>query len=195
VGDRVSLYPYQYGDPEGNLTAPQKKVFNMPGKYSSNVEDLKVKLALIRATIASGVFSDVLVAGLNAGMGIMKRRIFNQSLAADGTDLGPYFSEDWARHRRLEGRQVARKDLEMEGTLRRAIEVVSVNNTRAEIRITDDESADIARFQETQIFNLRNNLPANQDTGGKVPIFELSEVELEIVQSTTKTLLEQKFNF
>jgi hypothetical protein len=167
----------------------------MPGKYTSNVDELKARLALIRATIASGVFSDVLVAGLNAGMAIMKRRIFNQSLAADGTDLGPYFSEDWARARRLEGRQVARKDLEFQGTLRRAIEVVSVNNTRAEIRITDDASADIARFQEVQIFNLRNNLPANQDTGGKVPIFELNELELEIVTSTTKTLLEQKFNF
>lgn len=167
----------------------------MPGAYNSNVKDLMARLALIRATIASGVFSDVLVAGLNAGMGIMKRRIFNQSLAADGTDLGPYYSEQYARDRRREGRQTSKKDLEFQGTLRRAIEVVSVNNVKAEIRIVDDTEADIARFQEMQVYNLRNNLPANQDSGGKVPIFELDPTELDIVKTTTKTLLEQKFNF
>lgn len=153
------------------------------------------RLALLRAQIAAGVFSDVLVAGLNAAMAVMKRRIFNQSLAADGTDLGPYFSEQYARDRRREGRQTAKKDLEFHGTLRRAIEVVTVNNTKAEIRITDDKSADIARFQEQQIFNLRNDLPANQESGGKVPIFELNDQEAEIARTTTAALLAQKINF
>jgi len=164
-------------------------------EYNSNTKEVMARIALIRATIATGVFSDALVAGLNAAMAIMKRRIFNQSMAADGSSLGPYFSEQYERDRRREGRQVARKDLEFEGTLRRAIEVVSVNNTRAEIRITSDASADIARWQEQQIFNLRNGLPANQESGGKIPIFELNEEEAAIARSTTAALLAQKFNF
>lgn len=163
--------------------------------YNSNVKDVLARLALIRATIAAGAFSDALVAGLNAGMGVMKRRIFNQSLDADGNSLGPYYSEQYERDRRRRGRQTARKDLEMDGTVRRAIEVVTVNNTKAEIRITNAESADIARYQEVQIYNLRNGLPANSDSGGKVPIFELNADELEIVRTTTRELLAQKFNF
>lgn len=165
-------------------------------EYNSNTKEVLARLALIRANIAAGVFSDALVAGLNAGMGVMKRRIFNQSLAADGQSLGPYYSEQYARDRRREGRQTARKDLEMTGTLRRTIETVTVNNTKAEIRITHPEQADIARKQEIQIFNLKNGLPYNDyNSGGKVPIFELDPDELEIVRSTTKELLAQKFNF
>lgn len=164
-------------------------------EYTSNTKEILAYLQRIRAMIATGVFSDALVAGLNAGMGVMKLRIFNQSLAADGSSLGPYFSEQYERDRVREGRQIARKDLEMTGTLRRAVEVVTVNNTKAEMRITNAERADIARKQEIQIYNLRNNLPYDADTGQKVPIFELNADELEIVQSTTRTLIAQKFDF
>lgn len=163
--------------------------------YKSNTKEILARLALIRATIATGAFQDALVAGLNAGMGVMKRRIFNQSLDALGNTLGPYFSEQYERDRQREGRQIGRKDLEFQGTLRRAIEVITVNNLKAEIRITNDRSAEIARFQEQQIYNLRNGLPANQESGQKVPIFELSEDELEIVRTTTRELLAQKFDF
>lgn len=164
-------------------------------EYNSNTKEVLARLALIRATIASGVFSDALVAGLNAGMGAMKRRIFNQSLDALGNSLGPYYSEQYARDRRREGRQTNRKDLEFKGTLRRAIETVTVNNTKAEIRITNPESAEIARKQEVQIYNLKNGLLYDDDSGQKVPIFELNQDEVEIIQTTTKELLAQKFNF
>lgn len=164
-------------------------------EYKSNAKEILARLALIRATIASGAFSDALVAGLNAGMGVMKRRIFNQSLDALGNSLGPYYSEQYERDRAREGRQIARKDLEFHGTLRRSIEVVTVNNTKAEIRITNADTADIARFQEQQIFNLLNGLAYDANSGGKVPIFELSEDELDIVRTTTRTLLAEKFNF
>lgn len=163
-------------------------------EYKSNVKEVLARLALIRATIASGVFSDALVAGLNAGMAAMKRRIFNQSLAADGTSLGPYFSESYARDRRREGRQTSKKDLEMTGTLRRAIEVVAVNNTAAEIRITSPDRAEVARKQEFQIWALLNNAPLDQ-TSKKLPIFELNAFELEITNTTTRELLRQKFIF
>lgn len=164
-------------------------------EYQSNTKEILARLALIRATIASGAFSDVLVAGLNAGMGAMKLRIFNQSLDAKGNTLGPYFSEQYERDRRREGRQTARKDLEFTGTLRRSIEVVAVNNLVAQIRITNAEEADIARKQEEQIFNLLNGLPYNAYGSGKVPIFEFNDDEAEIARTTTAELLAEKFNF
>lgn len=163
-------------------------------EYHSNTKETQARLALIRAQIAAGVFSDALVAGLNAGMGVMKRRIFNQSQDADGNSLGPYFSEQYEGERRRAGRQTTRKDLEVDGTLRRAIEVVTVNNTKAEIRITNPDSADIARWQEQQIFNLLNGLPL-KDNGQSVPIFMLSNDERAIVRTTTNDLLSQKFDF
>lgn len=163
--------------------------------YKSNVKEVLARLALIRATIASGAFGDVLAAGLNAGMGAMKRRIFNQSQDANGETLGPYYDEVWERYRQERGRQVARKDLELEGSLRRAIEVVTVNNTKAEIRIVNETSAQIARYQEGQIYNLRNGYAGNESARGRVPIFEFSAEEVEIVNNTTRVLLAQKFNF
>lgn len=164
-------------------------------QYFSNTDEVLARLAIIRAQVAGGVFSDALVAGLNAGMGVMKRRIFNQSLDAEGGSLGPYYSEQYARDRRRQGRQTARKDLEVQGTLRRAIEVVTVSNLRAEIRITNADAADIARWQEQQIANLRAGRPANEASGDRVPIFEFNATERSIVQTTTRTLIAQKLNF
>lgn len=164
-------------------------------EYNSNTKEVLARLALIRANIAAGAFSDALVAGLNAGMGVMKRRIFNQSLDAEGSSLGPYFSEQYERDRLRKGRQVGKKDLEFTGTVRRAIEVITVNNTKAEIRITSAEAAKIARYQEQQIYNLRNGLPANEASGQKVPIFELDADETDIVKTVTRDLLAQKFDF
>jgi hypothetical protein len=164
-------------------------------EYNSNTKEVLARLALIRATIASGDFQDAMVAGLNAGMAAMKLRIFNQSLDALGNSLGPYYSEQYARDRRREGRQTARKDLEFTGSLRRSIEVVAVNNLKAEVRITNAVDADKARKQEVQIFNLKNDLPYDAASGQKVPIFEFSVDEVDIVETTTRSLLLQKFNF
>lgn len=160
--------------------------------YTSNTKEALARIAILRANLAAGTFSDALVAGLNAGMAVMKLRIFNQSLDATGVTLGPYYSESWERERRQKGRQVVRKDLEFTGTLRRSIEVVTVNNTRAEIRITNDDTADIARYQEQQIYALRNDTEPTE--GVKVPIFEFSTDEAEIVRTTTNALLAQKFS-
>lgn len=164
-------------------------------EYKSNTKEILVQLALIRANIAAGMFSDALVAGLNAGMGVMKRRIFNQSLDAEGMTLGPYYSEQYERDRQRAGRQIGRKDEEMTGSLRRSIEIVTINNIKVEMRITNDKDANKARFQEQQIYNLRNGLSANEESGQAVPIFELSDEEWDIVKTTTRTLLLQKLNF
>jgi hypothetical protein len=163
-------------------------------EYHSNSTEVLARLKLVRAIIISGAFSDALVAGLNAGMGVMKRRIFNQSLDANGESLGPYISEQYERDRRRAGRQTEHKDLEMEGTLRRSIEVVTINNSRAEVRFTSPEEADIGRWQEQQIFNIRTGRPANEASGGRVPIFEFSATEAEIARTTTQQLLLEKLN-
>lgn len=163
--------------------------------YISNTNLLLQRLKAIRTAVDQGNYSDALIAGLNAGMGIMKRRIFNQSLDANGESLGPYYSEQYERDRLRSGRQVARKDLEFQGSLRRSIEVVVINGRRAEVRITNLENALIAGYQEQQIYNLRNGLPANEASGGKVPIFQFSLLETQIADNTTRALLQQKFAF
>lgn len=162
--------------------------------YQSNTKEVLERLKAIQALIAGGAFSDALVAGLNAGTAVMKRRIFNQSLAADGSSLGAYFSAQYERKRQRAGRQVGSKDLEFNGTVRRAIEVVAVNNSRAEVRFTDDRSADIGRWQEQQIANLRAGAPANEASGARAPIFEFSAAETAVVQTTTRELIRQRFN-
>lgn len=164
-------------------------------EYKSNTKELQARIKRIRDLIAAGTFSDALTAGLNAGMGVMKRRIFNQSLAANDQNLGKYFSKGYAAKRKNAGRQISKKDLEFTGSLRRSIEVVTVNNTKAEIRITNDNDATIARHLETQTYSLLNGLPGNSPASGKLPIFELSNDELEIVRTNTRELLKQKFNF
>lgn len=163
--------------------------------YKSNTEQLRARVERLRQLVLSGAVSDALVVGLKAGMAAMERRIFNQSLDAEGRSLGPYFSEQYERDRRKAGRQVAVKDLEFHGSLRRSIDVVTINNSRAEIRFTDPESADIARWQEQQIYNLRNDRPANEASGGRVPIFTLTALERSIVQTTTRALIQQRFQF
>jgi hypothetical protein len=162
--------------------------------YNSNTADMLARLKFLKAVALSGVFSDALAAGLNAGMGVMKRRIFNQSLDANGQTLGPYYSEQYARDRRRDGRQTERKDLENEGTLRRSIETVTINNIRAEVRFTSPEEANIGRWQEQQIYNLRTGRPANEASGGRVPIFEFNAAEAEIARTTSQQLLLQKLN-
>lgn len=161
--------------------------------YSSNTKAQREKLQRLKILVAGGAVSDALVAGLKAGTAAMMNRIFNRSLDATGRTLGPYFDDSWIRHRKREGRQVAVKDLEVEGSLRRSIEVVSINNTRAEVRFTDTDSADIGRYQEQQIYNLNNDLPAGE-AAGKIPIFEFNETEIQITQSTTRALIQQRFN-
>lgn len=162
--------------------------------YRSNTQEQRARIERLRILVQSGAISDALVAGLKAGTEAMKNRIFDRSLDATGQTLGPYFDDPWIRHRKEEGRQVSRKDLEFTGSLRRSIEVVSVNNSRAEVRFTDTQSADIGRWQEQQIYNLNNDLPAGQ-VGGKVPIFQFNATEVAIVQSTTRALIQQRFQF
>lgn len=163
-------------------------------EYRSNTQEIIARMREIQQAVVTGDFSDALVAGLNAAMGLMKRRIFNQSLAADGSSLGLYISKPYKRKRENAGRQVTRKDEEFNGSLRRSIEAVTVNNRRAEIRITNAENAKIAGYQEQQIANIRAGRPANEASGLRVPIFELSPSELEVAQSTTRALLLQKLN-
>lgn len=182
-------------------------------EYKSNTKQLLKRLKKIRELIAAGTFSDALVAGLKGASGVMLLRIFNQSLDAEGKPLGGYSGKTLTRKKNTKfgkageqyytgykkkrvkrGRQILNKDLQMDGTLKAAIDVVTVNNTKAELRITSEEMAKIARHLETQLFSLRAGKKGTSPATGSAPIFQFSPEEAEIARDMTRELLKQKFN-
>lgn len=97
----------------------------------------------------------------------------------------------YQRKRALRGRQIAKKDLELEGTLRRSIEVSIVEENEAIINFSNDESALIAHGQEQQITNIRNGKPGTTKGTGAVKIFTLDTKEREEVTEQGTELIKQ----
>lgn len=63
----------------------------------SNIQDVTARLIAIRDRLDTGPnnavpadFSDAVFSAVNAGMGLMKQRIFNEGLDAEGVSLGKY---------------------------------------------------------------------------------------------------------
>lgn len=183
-------------------------------EYKSNTKQALARIKRIRELIAAGTFSDALVGGLNGARAVMLLRIFNQSNDAKDQPLGKYSGEEkvrvkdskfgkkgepyytgYKKKRVKRGRQIVNKDLQMDGTLKASIETVTVNNTKAELRFTNEETARIARHLETQLFSLRQGKKGNAKATGRAPIFEFSKDEAEIARTMTRDLLKQKFNF
>lgn len=92
----------------------------------------------------------------------------------------------YQRKRAARGRQVSKKDLELEGALRRSIETVVLDERSAAIQFNTDKFALIARGQENQITNIREGKPGTTKGDG-VKIFALDDNERgqanEIVQA------------
>jgi hypothetical protein len=126
--------------------------------------------------------SDALTSALNAGMGKMKFRIFNKGEDAEGNSLGRY-TKTYGKKRETAGRQTGYKDLEVDGSLRRSIETVRVNNNQVAIAITNDQTAKIASYQEQQIGNIRAGQNAKTGTAAPAIIFGLSQGEFDQVQA------------
>lgn len=76
----------------------------------------------------------------------MKRRVFNDGKASDGTPLGPYRSRHRLK-RQLAGRQVQYKDLEFEGDLRRSLTTGELDG-HAVLGFTRDRERIIAEAQQ-----------------------------------------------
>lgn len=96
----------------------------------------------------------------------------------------------YQRKRAEKGRQVAKKDLEFHGGLRRAIDTKLESEKIAAIEFSNDESAKIARGQENQITNIRSGKPGSSKGDG-VKIFNLNNSEREQVVEQGSELIKQ----
>jgi hypothetical protein len=126
--------------------------------------------------------SDALTSALNAGMGKMKYRIFNKGEDAEGNTLGRY-TKPYGKKREVSGRQTGYKDLELDGSLRRSIETIRINNNQVAIAITNNETAKIAGYQEQQVGNIRAGQNTRTGAAGPAIIFSLSQEEFNQVQA------------
>lgn len=100
--------------------------------------------------------------------------------------LTPYM-----RKRVLRGRQVTRKDLELEGDLRRSIQVFIENDKEVVLAFNTDKQALIAAGQEQQITNIRNGLPGTTKGTGAIKIFAFNSDEIDqVIEQGTELVLE-----
>ena len=72
---------------------------------------------------AKNAGGNALFVALSRGEAEMKRRIFNDGKASDGTLIGSYRSDSHIAKRRARGRQIVKKDLQFEGDLIRSLQV------------------------------------------------------------------------
>lgn len=178
---------------------------------------LKTKVDGLKEAYASGNFGDALVGALNTGNGLMQQRIFNQNKDVEGNDFGVYIGKkrkarlvtssnktqnkrnkavfgkeltSYQIKRAKKGRQVAKKDLEFTGGLRRAIETQIENEKAAVLNFNNDDAAQIAKGQEAQITNIRNGGKGSVKGNG-VKIFTLNNSEKETVNEQGKELITQ----
>lgn len=98
----------------------------------------------------------------------------------------------YQRKRANRGRQVIRKDLELEGELRRSIEVQVIDEKSVAVQFNFDKAYLVARGQENQITNLRNGLPG-YTIGNGIKIFAFNEEERKRTNEQVKLLLDQVF--
>lgn len=97
----------------------------------------------------------------------------------------------YERKRVNKGRQIAKKDLEFTGGLRRAIETQIENEKSVVLEFNNNEAALIAKGQEQQITNLRNGQSGTTKGTGAVSIFKLNTDEKEKVTEQGRELITQ----
>lgn len=97
----------------------------------------------------------------------------------------------YERKRVNKGRQIAHKDLEFTGGLRRAIETQIENEKSVVLEFNNDEAALIAKGQEQQITNIRNGGKGTVKGTGAIPIFKLNTDEKEQVTEQGHELILQ----
>lgn len=185
---------------------------------SFNVTILTNKIQKIKQAFENGRFGDALVGALNTGSGLMQQRIFQENVDTKGQSFGEYVGKKrkvrlqvssnrtqnkrnkavagleltaYQRKRALKGRQVIKKDLELEGGLRRAIETQIENEKSVVLEFNNDLAAKIAKGQEQQIENIRNGKPGTTKGTGATRIFTFDEKEREEVTEQGRELILQ----
>lgn len=178
---------------------------------------LKQKVEGLKEAYENGKFADALIGALNTGNGAMQQRVFTQNKDIEGNDFGVYIGKkrkvklevsknrtqnkrnkaiagleltSYQRKRAKKGRQVAKKDLEFSGGLRRAIETQVENDKSAVLEFNNDQAAKIAKGQEAQITNIRNG-GKGTTKGTGIKIFSLNQTEKETVIEQGAELIKQ----
>lgn len=89
------------------------------------------------------------IAALSSVQGMMLQRIHNDGKASDNSLLGDY-SAQYAKFRKLHGRQTGKKDLELFGGLRRSVKL-GVSGKNNVLGFDNDNARLIAGYQEGQV--------------------------------------------
>jgi len=178
---------------------------------TKNIEGLK-------EAFVNGRFGDALVGALNTGNGLMQQRVFTQNTDVEGQGFGQYVGKkrkvplvvstnktqnkrnkaiagleltSYQRLRASKGRQVAKKDLEFSGGLRRAIETQIEDEKTAVLQFNNSQAAKIAKGQEQQISNIRRGGKGSTKGEGATKIFTLNNSERETVVEQGAELIKQ----
>lgn len=180
---------------------------------------LTKKVEGLRTAFESGRFADALVGALETGNGLMQQRIFIRNEDVEGNGFGVYIGRKtlprslptttsrtdrkrikanagipltrWQRIRANKGRQVAKKDLEFTGGLRRSIEAQIQEEREAALFFNTSEAAAVAHGQEQQITNIRNGGKGTTKGSGAIKIFNLNDSEREQVVEQGAELIKQ----
>jgi hypothetical protein len=182
-----------------------------------DVQILSQKIQGLKEAYEQGSFADALIGALNVGNGLLQQRVFQETQDVEGNTFGQYigkkrkvrtaptknktqakrnkaiegkFLTSYQRKRVAKGRQIAKKDLEFSGGLRRAIETQVENDKAAVIQFNNLEAAKIARGQEAQISNIRNG-EKGTTKGTGVKIFSFNNSEKESVTEQGSELIKQ----
>lgn len=176
---------------------------------------LTKKVEKLKQSFDSGKFADALVGAMNSGNGMMQNRIFGDNQDIKGNSFGVYVGKthrakllksknrtqnkrlkaiagleltSYQRKRAKSGRQIAVKDLELTGGLRKSIETVIENEKSVILAFNNDQAAKIARGQENQITNIRAG-KTGITKGNGIKIFTFNEKEKENVGDQGKKLI------
>lgn len=173
----------------------------------------------IKQAFENGNFADALAGALNTGNGLMQQRVFTQNTDIKGQSFGEYVGKKrkaraiapgsnrtqnkrnkavvgldltaYQRKRALKGRQIAKKDLEFNGGLRRSIEIQVEDEKSVVLEFNNTDAALIARGQEQQIENIRQGKPGTTKGSGATKIFTLDDKEREQVNEQGLELINQ----
>lgn len=184
-----------------------------------DINILTKQIQAIKTAYENGRFADALIGALNTGNGAMQQRIFTENKDIKGQSFGEYVGKKrkvrkitsgsnrtqnkrnkavagleltaYQRKRALKGRQIARKDLEFLGGLRRSIEIQVEDEKTVQLAFNTELPAKIARGQEQQIENIRSGKPGTTKGTGATRIFILDDKERQEVNEQGLELIQQ----
>lgn len=158
----------------------------MARKIRTGADPAKDILKLTDAIVANA--DRIRTVTFNTVKGQLVRRIFNEGTASDGTPIGQYRPLT-KKIRALVGRQVAKADLEMTGTLRRSV-VVGVADGMTVLGIIENQKEPVISVKGGRLrvigasdFSVIDNAIAQEENFNK-EIFAPSDQEIKRGEKT-----------